>query len=156
VSLDSIRSSWYKSWCKSASSNHRKAATTDSIGSAWASKAQSLSTHCPSMSPFSPDHSIRFCTHTITTATSANVTTIATAVTDHYHRQYFLSLSRPPQQITASTNAHDTSHRGRTDQRIDNIISRCCALRKQTTDTTNPGDTSQRCRTDHFHSQDPL
>jgi hypothetical protein len=30
VSLDSIRSSWYKSWCKSASSNRRKAAIIES------------------------------------------------------------------------------------------------------------------------------
>jgi hypothetical protein len=63
-----------------------------------------------------PRRTTRFCTHTITTTSSTNVTTIATAVTDHCHRQSFLSLSRPSQQITASTNARDTSHRGRTDR----------------------------------------
>jgi hypothetical protein len=34
-------------------------------------------------------------TITITITTSATVTTLVTAVTDHYHRQSFLSLSRP-------------------------------------------------------------
>jgi hypothetical protein len=58
----------------------------------------------------------RFRTYTITTVTSANVTSIATAVTNHHHRQSFLSPFRPPQQTTAFTNARDASRRGRTDQ----------------------------------------
>jgi hypothetical protein len=71
----------------------------------------------------------RFCANTITTATSATVITIATAVTDHCHRQSFLSLPRPSQQITASTNTRDTRHRGRPINPLDNIIFRLRALR---------------------------
>jgi hypothetical protein len=50
-----------------------------------------------------------------TTVTSANVTSNATAVTDHHHRQSFLSPSRPSQQNTVTMNPGDTSHRCGTD-----------------------------------------
>jgi hypothetical protein len=75
---------------------------------------------------------------------------------DHYLRQSFLSLSRPSQQITASTNARDTSHRGRTDQSHRQYHLSLPRPSQQTTDTTTPGDTSHRCRTDAVHSQDLL
>jgi hypothetical protein len=80
-----------------------------------------------------------FCTHTITTAISTNITTIVTTATDHYHRQSFLSLSRPPQQTTAFTNARDASRRGRTDQSHGQPHLSLPLPSQQTTDTTNPG-----------------
>jgi hypothetical protein len=80
-------------------------------------------------------------THTITTDTYTTYTTIATTATDHYHRQPFLSLSRPSQQITAFTNPRDTSHRGRTDQSHRQSHLSLSRPSQQTTDTTNPGDT---------------
>jgi hypothetical protein len=71
-----------------------------------------------------------------------------------YHRQSFLSLSRPSQQITASTNARDTSHRGRTDQSHRQFITRCRAIRNRL--QTPRTQATHRCRTDAAHSQDLL
>jgi hypothetical protein len=91
-----------------------------------------------------------------TTRIRTNTITTATAVTDHNHRQSFLSLSRPSQQIPASTNTRDTRHRGRTDQSHRQYYLSPSRPLQQPTDTTNPCDTSHRCRTDHFHSQELL
>jgi hypothetical protein len=152
VSPNSIRSSWYKNWCKSASSNHRKAATSSSIGFQLLARACLL-----------PRQINRFCTHTITitittststsTSTTITNTNIATTATDHYHRQSFLSLSRPPQPTTTFTNARAAEE---PINPIDNIISRCRALRNRLQTPRIQATQANRYRTDAVHSQDLL
>jgi hypothetical protein len=80
--------------------------------------------------------------------------TIRYLATDHYQRQSFLSLSRPPQPTTATlTNALDASCRGRTDQSHGQPHLSLSRPSQQIIDTPNPGDTSHRCGTDLFHSR---
>jgi hypothetical protein len=72
----------------------------------------------------------------------ATATITGTAATNHAHRQPLLSLSRPSQHITATTNPRCTKHRGRTAHSHRQYLLSLSRPSQQITDTTNPGDTS--------------
>jgi hypothetical protein len=83
----------------------------------------------------------------------ATATITGTAATNHAHRQPLLSLSRPSQHITATTNPRCTKHRGRTAHSHRQYLLSLSRPSQHITATTNPRCTKHRGRTAHSHRQ---